>query len=352
MSKRLVLLCDGTWNRPENMDGGKRKPTNIMKLVRAIKPLTTDGRVQVTFYDEGVGNNPGLDRLLGGSFGTGLSKNIVQAYRFLLYNFAPGDDVFFFGFSRGAYTVRSLAGLIQHIGLLPKEHDFYVPEAYALYRQRPPKEQDQTTWQQHVDQFRLDHRAQPIDIQFVGVWDTVGALGVPFGLFNIFKNRRHQFHDARLGHCIRHAYHALAIDEQRQTFQPTLWEDVAAHQTLEQRWFIGVHTNVGGGYGKDGLANIPLHWLKAKAVALGLEVDEAFLSHYKPWFGDQLRNSMTWYYKLLGQRVRKIGAGRGSNETIDESVFKRMKHLKGVYQPANVLAAPPHLQLSSMPEKD
>lgn len=310
-----------------------------MKLVRAIKPLATDGTVQVTYYDEGVGNNPGLDRLLGGSFGIGLSKNIVQAYRFLLYNFVPGDDIFFFGFSRGAYTVRSLAGFIQHVGLLPKEHDFYVPEAYELYRQRPPKKQNQVTWQQQVDQFRSDHLARPINIHFVGVWDTVGALGVPVGVFNVFNRRHHKFHDTRLGSCIQHAYHALAIDEQRKTFRPTLWEDVAAHQVLEQRWFAGVHTNIGGGYEKDGLANIPLHWLKAKAVDLGLDVDEAFLRYYKPWFGDVLRNSMTWYYKLLGRRTRDIGAGHGSNEVIDESVFRRMKHLQAAYQPVNVIAA-------------
>ena len=269
----------------------------------------------------------------------GLSKNIVQAYRFLLYNLESGDDVFLFGFSRGAYTVRSLAGLIQHVGLLPKEHDFYVPEAYELYRKRPPKEQSQNDWQQQVDQFREDHKARAINIHFIGVWDTVGALGVPLDVFNVFNHRSHQFHDARLGHCIHHAYHALAIDEKRKTFRPTLWEDVAAHQVLEQRWFIGVHTNVGGGYEKDGLANIPLHWLKDKAGALGLDVDEVFLEHYRPWFGDQLRNSMTWYYRLLGKHIREIGVGRGSNETIDESVLKRMKFPDAAYQPTNVLAA-------------
>ncbi|SDY83271.1 Uncharacterized alpha/beta hydrolase domain [Hymenobacter psychrophilus] len=131
----------------------------------------------------------------------------------------------------------------------------------------------------------------------------------------------------------------MAIDEKRKTFRPTLWEDVAAHQVLEQRWFTGVHTNVGGGYEKDGLANIPLHWLKDKAGALGLDVDEVFLEHYRAWFGDQLRNSMTWYYRLLGTHIREIGVGRGSNETIDESVLKRMKFPDAAYQPTNVLAA-------------
>jgi uncharacterized protein (DUF2235 family) len=339
MSKRLILLCDGTWNRPENMDRRKRKPTNIVKFLRAVKPLATDGTVQVTYYDEGVGNNWGLDRVLGGGFGVGLSRNIMEAYRFLLYNYTPGDAVFFFGFSRGAYTVRSLAGFIQHLGLLPKEHDFYVPEAYELYHKRPPKGEDQTRWQQEVDEFRVAHNSRHMDIFFIGVWDTVGALGVPFGLFTLFNHRHYQFHDASLCSCIQNAYQALAIDEKRKTFQPTLWEDVAAHQVLEQRWFTGVHTNVGGGYEKDGLANISLHWLKSKAVALGLEVDEAFLKHYRPWFGDQLRDSMTWYYRLLGTHVREIGVGRGSNETIDESVLNRMKFPDVAYHPANVLAA-------------
>jgi hypothetical protein len=139
-----------------------------------------------------------------------------------------------------------------------------------------------------------DHKAQPMNIFFIGVWDTVGTLGVPFGLFTFCHHRHYQFHDARLCYCLLHAYQALAIDEKSKTFQPTLWEDVAAHQVLEQRWFTGGHTNVGGGYEKDRQANISLHWLKNKAVALGLDVDETFLKHYWPWFGDQLRDAITW----------------------------------------------------------
>lgn len=346
MSKRLIVLCDGTWNRAENMDNSKRKPTNVMKMVRSIKPLTADNTVQVTYYDEGVGNHWGLDRFLGGGLGLGLSKNVVEAYRFLLYNYEPGDAIFLFGFSRGAYTVRSLAGLIQHIGLLPKQEDFYVPEAYGLYRQRPTKGDPQEAWQHQIAAFRTRHHAQAIPIHFVGVWDTVGALGLPLNLFNLFNRRRYMFHDSSLSPCIQHAYQALAVDEQRKTFRPTLWEHVTTSQVLEQRWFAGVHTNVGGGYEKDGLANIPLHWLKEKATALGLEVNEAFLAYYKPWYGDQLRNSMTWLYRLLGTHVREIGVGQGSNETIDESVLQRIRALPG-YKPVNVAAALERLTVSA-----
>ena len=338
MPKRLIILCDGTWNRAENIDHRKRKPTNVMKMVRAIKPLTTDNTVQVTYYDEGVGNHWGLDRFLGGGLGLGLSKNVIEDYRFLLYNYEPGDALFLFGFSRGAYTVRSLAGLIQYIGLLPKKEDFYVPEAYALYRQRPAQGQPQETWQQHIGAFRTTHYARAIPVHFVGVWDTVGALGVPLSLFSVFNRRHYLFHDSSLGSCIQHAFQALAVDEQRKTFRPTLWENVSASQVLEQRWFAGVHTNVGGGYDKDGLANIPLHWLKSKAIECGLEVDETFLAYYKPWLEDELRISMTWFYRLLGKYVREIGAGNGSNETLDPSVLQRMKQLPA-YQPVNVLAA-------------
>jgi uncharacterized protein (DUF2235 family) len=339
MSKRLIVLCDGTWNRAENLDRRKRKPTNVVKMVRAIRPVAPDGTVQVTYYDVGVGNNPGLDRWLGGGLGAGLDRNIHEAYRFLLYNYAPGDTIFFFGFSRGAYTVRSLAGFIQHLGLLPKTHDFFVPEAYALYRQRPPAEADQTAWQQQVDAFRANNEACTIAIDFVGVWDTVGALGVPLGMFTLLNRRRYQFHDARLSPIIRHAYHALAIDEQRRTFQPTLWENSSPDQVLEQRWFAGVHTNVGGGYEHDGLANCSLHWMKDKAVALGLSVDEKFLHYYKPWFGDELRNSMTWLYRLLGRYVRPIGAGVGSHEVVDESVGRRQLYPPAAYHPTNVPAS-------------
>ncbi len=336
MSKRLIVLCDGTWNKAENMDRGKRKPTNVMKMVRAILPVTPDGTVQVTYYDEGVGNNPGLDRWLGGGVGAGLDRNIREAYRFLLYNYAAGDAIFFFGFSRGAYAVRSLAGLIQHLGLLPKTHDFFVPEAYAIYRQRPPAEDDQTAWQRQVDAFRATHQVQAIGIDFVGVWDTVGALGLPLNEFTLFNRRRYQFHDARLSPIISHAYHALAIDEKRRTFQPSLWENPGADQVLEQRWFAGVHTNVGGGYERDGLANCSLHWMKDKAVALGLGVDEKFLSYYKPWFGDELRDSMTWFYRLLGQQLRQVGLGHHTHEIVDESVRRRQQHAAAAYHPANV----------------
>ncbi|GAA4509228.1 DUF2235 domain-containing protein [Hymenobacter ginsengisoli] len=336
MSKRLIVLCDGTWNKAENLDRRKRKPTNVMKMVRAIQPVTLDGTVQVTYYDEGVGNNPGLDRWLGGGVGAGLDRNIREAYRFLLYNYTAGDAVFFFGFSRGAYTVRSLAGFIQHLGLLPKTRDFFVPEAYALYRQRPPAEEDQTAWQQQVAAFRATHQVQTIAVDFVGVWDTVGALGLPLSWFTLFNRRRYQFHDARLSPIIRHAYHALAIDEQRRPFQPSLWENPGPEQVLEQRWFAGVHTNVGGGYEHDGLANCTLHWMKNKAVAQGLGVDEEFLRFYKPWFGDELRNSMTWFYRLLGRYLRPIGAGQHSYEVVDESVERRRRHTPVAYRPANV----------------
>ncbi|GAB2452184.1 hypothetical protein GCM10011375_39150 [Hymenobacter qilianensis] len=338
MPKRLVILCDGTWNRAENMDRRKRKPTNIMKLVRAIKPLAEDGTVQVTYYDKGVGNHWGVDRFLGGGLGLGLSDNVIEAYRFLVYNYEPGDAIFLFGFSRGAYTVRSLAGLIQHLGLLPKQEDFFVPEAYALYRQRPENGKRQEEWQREAADFKMRHTTRLINIHFIGVWDTVGALGVPLSLFSVFNRRHYRFHDHSLCPCIQHAYQALAVDEHRKTFRPTLWENVVAGQILEQRWFSGVHTNVGGGYEKDGLANITLHWLKSKAGDLGLEIDEAFLKYYKPWFGDELRTSMTWYYRLLGKHVRPIGLGAGSNEMIDDSVLKRMQHLSG-YKPVNVLEA-------------
>lgn len=336
MSKRLIVLCDGTWNQAENLDRRKRKPTNVIKMVRAIQPVASDGTVQVIYYDEGVGNNPGLDRWLGGGIGAGLDRNIREAYRFLLHNYTPGDAIFFFGFSRGAYTVRSLAGLIQHLGLLPKTHDFFVPEAYALYRQRPPTGDDQTAWQQQVATFRTAHESRTAFLDFVGVWDTVGALGLPLNWFTLFNRRCYRFHDTSLCPIIRHAYHALAIDEQRRTFQPTLWENPAPNQVLEQRWFAGVHTNVGGGYEHDGLANCSLHWLKDKATALGLAVDENFLRYYKPWFGDELRDSMTWFYRLLGKYTRPIGAGSNSQEVVDESVRRRIQHAPAAYHPINV----------------
>ena len=325
--KRITICTDGTWNRPDQEDRGKHKPTNVVKSARGILPRASDGKSQIAYYHDGVGASWGIDKIAGGGFGVGLSANIVDAYQFLVLNYEPDDHIYLFGFSRGAYTARSLAGLINKLGLLPKDHAFYTPEAYTLYREQASEAQ--------LEQFKSDHKTRDVPIKFIGVWDTVGALGIPIGLFKQF-NSRYEFHEVVLTRNVEHAYQALAIDERRRPFSPSLWQrPEGSAQTLEQVWFAGVHSNVGGGYQKDGLANISLHWIKDKAHDLGLEFDETFLAHYRPWYKHELRDSMTLMYRILIPISRPIGMTERANESVHPSAIKRFEEVAD-YKPSNL----------------
>lgn len=316
MPRRLVVLLDGTWNHPDQQDRGKTKPSNVTKLARAVKPIAADGRSQLTYYDDGVGTSWGLDKLVGGGFGVGLARNVCEAYRFLVYNYVPGDEIYVFGFSRGAYTARSLAGFVDRIGVLAKKDAFYLQRAFKLYERRAERAE--------FADFLADKTSMRVRIDFIGVWDTVGSIGLPTRLFHTLTCHRWNYHDVSLVASIRHAAHALAIDERRKPFRPTLWTDpIRPDQTLEQRWFAGVHSNIGGGYQKDGLANCALHWLSGRARAAGLDLDLDFLKPYKPFWGHELRESYRGFYRLLGPAPRVIGACANHSETIDDSVYLR-----------------------------
>jgi len=240
------VCADGTWNVPDRRDREKkrrhrsspewiRKPSNVTKTARAILPVAADGTPQVVFYDSGIGTGWGvLDPIIGGAFGHGIAKNILDGYRFLVHNYSDGDEVYLFGFSRGAFTVRSLAGLIGRCGLLPKDHAYWIPEAYEHYR-LPDSDESRTK----VAGFRSLNHVRDTPIKFVGVWDTVGSLGIPIegGPVGRRLRRRYAFHDVQLGSHIQNAYHALAIDERRKPFQPTLWEaQSTSAQNVEQVW--------------------------------------------------------------------------------------------------------------------
>lgn len=286
MARRLIVCCDGTWNEPDQRRGGVAVPTNVAKL--ALGVLTGDGSDQVIYYEPGVGTAPD-ERVLGGAFGLGLSRNICNAYRFLAATFRSGDQLFLFGFSRGAYTARSLAGLIRNCGILRPEHIDQVDEAFALYRDRTSQSHPRGLASQI---FRDMYAYDDDEIHFIGVWDTVGALGIPTDLpgWDWLSERLHGwetlwgFHDTQLSSHVRNAYHALAVDETREPFQPTLWtqDDAADGQTLEQVWFAGVHTEVGGGAADASLSDIALLWMVEKAQACGLQVKPGWLAPQAP----------------------------------------------------------------------
>ena len=304
-NKKLGVFFDGTWNRADQVSrSGEPSPTNVTKLFEATLPHDGQGRPQIVHYVQGVGTRRS-ERLRGGGFGLGISDNIKEGYRFLVSNYEPGDDIYIFGFSRGAFSARSLAGMIRNVGLLKREKVYLINEAYDRYRDRAE------SWRPDGNEakaFRASHTWTDETIRFLGVFDTVGALGAPFGIllsWIVDKLFRCRFHDLQLSSIVQSAYHALAVDERRLPFRPTLMQPNKNHHpgNFEQRWFPGVHSNVGGGYPKTGLADTALEWMVGKVAQHGLEVDLQRVSHpgFKPDITQAPDNSQS-----LGCRIATV----------------------------------------------
>lgn len=317
MSRVLVICCDGTWNKPEQAGG----PTNVTKMTRAVPPRAPDGTQQLVYYDQGVGTGGRIDRFLGGTLGIGLSQNVQEAYRFLALNFEPGDRLAMFGFSRGAYTVRSLAGLVSLVGLLRKGDLDRMGEVWDYYRTRPADRRDDAL---PVD-WTVDRRP---DINLLGVWDTVGALGIPGNGLGRISRRKHEFHDVTLGRKVKRAFHALAVDERRATFEPAIWDtrNVAPDQEVDQVWFAGAHSNVGGGYPDATLSDQAFLWMVDKARPL-LAFDEDYLGRRARRLRDDEAagvaiDSSNGWWRLVGRTVREIG--KDPSERLHPSVPFRM----------------------------
>jgi len=397
--RRLVLCVDGTWNsaysRKKRDDGTEvLKPSNVLKLARSVVPYdAASERPQIVYYDIGVGSLarfPGLsnrllglaDNGLGGGWGAGFEGNIEDALAFLAVNHLPGDEVFVFGFSRGAATAQAVTRFLDWTGGLPVKADiYYLPELFREY----VVSHGATTCTDAVDGINARRASgsiprpplrafEPVDVQLLGVWDTVMALGGRFrarGERTTTASRSFHVGD-RPPACVRHARQALAIDELRYDFRPELWREPAApNQTLEQRWFAGVHSNVGGGYVDDGLANLAFQWMLGEANACGLVTDKSFTKHYNGYAQDRLYRSESRLYRTLDAVRRRTGRGKrklvdtppAGNFTLDPSVIRRIKSdptaphpkqpgqlqfpdLRARYEPDNVarfLAAQPSL---------
>ena len=334
MGRHLVVCTDGTWNTPDRRDHGLVVPSNVVKVARAIAGCDDGGVEQFVYYDTGVGTGGWWDGIKGGALGCGLSENVKQAYEALGKTFEPGDKIFLFGFSRGAYTARSLAGLIGLCGI-PKGRESNVTAiaegAFRIYRSRSRARRKAERAEQHIEKYsHVDNNGRPLkNIHFIGVWDTVGALGIPFGIFRLYNRRRFRFHDTALGDHIERAYQALAIDERRRRFKPALWQDDRASGTrvVEQLWFPGVHTNIGGGYIDHGLSDRAFLWvcLKARDAGLGFKADYMNL-RVTPDYHGELRNSRVGIYRLLCVRTRAIGESDAAGEAIHYSAEERFNH--------------------------
>jgi uncharacterized protein (DUF2235 family) len=257
--KRLVICFDGTWRNADSDDA----ETNVALMARAVHAnVDTNGVPQLVLYLRGVGSTGMLaQRLVEGAVGLGVDDNIRSGYMFLAQNYVPGDEIFFFGFSRGAFTARSLSGLIASCELLKRQRLGDVSAAWSYYR-TVKKRSPEDFVRRHNTDTHLD-----ATIKFLGVWDTVGALGIPTDMLNALTAREYAFHDTSPSRVVLNGFQALAVDEFRDEFVPTLWTgDPPTQSRIEQVWFAGAHSDVGGGYVDRGLADIPLRWMADQAI--------------------------------------------------------------------------------------
>jgi uncharacterized protein (DUF2235 family) len=296
-NKNIAIFCDGTWQQLD-----QPVPTNVNRLARCVLADDLAGVAQVVRYDDGVGVGTGIlneaTQFIGGAFGEGLENKMMQAYEFVCLNYAPGDQLFIFGFSRGAYTARCLAGLLHIAGILTREHADKVTAVTAIYqdparRTQGPAKATADAYAAHFRETYCHPYAQTF-IRYVGVWDTVGELGIPTTLpLATQVNDKFRFLDTSLSSFTRAARHAVAIDERRDTYKPTLWDNIDqlntdagvaalpyADRPYQQRWFPGHHSGVGGGQADSGLCLSALAWIAEGASKCGLNLDPAQLAAY------------------------------------------------------------------------
>jgi uncharacterized protein (DUF2235 family) len=351
--KRIVVCCDGTWNDPS-----KPKQTNVSKLKDAVIPRDPEdggGLEQRVHYVDGVGTSGSFwERLKGGTIGFGLGENVQKAYEHIAADYEPGDEIYLFGFSRGAYTARSTLGMVRKCGILKHLSETAVRRAWEHYRSDIHPDDDVAKEWRSNNSLLISAPDTYIPVaKFIGVWDTVGSLGVPIEPLR----GQYDFHDVTLTSLVDHAYHALAIDEQRKDYEPTLWarsKTPRKEQAFEQRWFSGAHSDVGGGAGREGTdaqSDYCLDWLLTKAEKAGLDVDRARVQwNYAPEGKyPRLHLNPGWLFWLIsffrepalraigkGVPEGKEGYGRPSNETVDDQALRRMHEDPG-YNPKNLM---------------
>src|SRR5581483_1211096 len=356
MAKNIVICSDGTGNYDI-----KGRGTNVFKLFEAVDlnghrthPTKTP---QVAIYDDGVGTQSLKPvKLISGAFGWGLSRNVKQLYTELVRVYEPEDHIYLFGFSRGAFTVRTLAGLITDCGILDQskfENEAVlrkaVRKAYEAHRKHY-----QTFWQKLLTRGKIndpggDFRAQnagrihPYDettIDFIGVWDTVDAVGLPVDEATDFINSfiyRFKFPDRHLHPKVKKACHALSVDDERRSFRPVLWKERPedrAQSRIEQVWFPGVHSNVGGGYPKQGISLVTLDWMMVRAERAGLRFIPAVrgLLRRLQNVNDKLydsRSGLGAYYRYQPRDIGRLCAECETTPKLHYSLIERIVQLIG-----------------------
>ena len=371
--RRIILLLDGTWDQDEI--GGNR--SNILRLQDLIAesldpveaaclpttmpkpesrvdvgPRTFAGCEYFVFYQRGVGTGP-FDQIRGGGFGVGLDANIRRAYRYLSFHYEPGDEIFIFGFSRGAYTARSLTGYLGAVGLLRCATCTEAREslAWSFYR-TPPNDRLPAVWKElepHV------HPREMLRVACLGLFDTVGALGVPLQGLRRLNRQKFEFHDVELSPLVDIALHALAIDEHRRPFEASLWRRNKFMRTsakVEQVWFPGVHADIGGGYFNDEqrdkadprpLDDLSLDWMIKRLhrhVSDFPVSDQIWASPPEGSDLDPEHNSLTWKYKFWRTAIRSIDNRKLSPALVGnrEVVVGHDPHTKAVKESIHIRA--------------
>jgi uncharacterized protein (DUF2235 family) len=381
MSKNIIICSDGTGNTAI-----KGRGTNVFKLFEAVdlNGHRTDPTLdpQIAFYDDGVGTEDLKPlRILGGAFGLGLARNVRKLYRELARVYDFGDRIFLFGFSRGAFTVRTLAGLIIKCGILEglnvsrfktaKALEDAVDETYEAYRAGYDSYLTRfigraLRWPDRDKAIAALHTKYPFHpsalIAFIGVWDTVDAVGMPFALAKFLNTWLYQFKfpTQDLSKSVERACHALSIDDERTTFTPTLWQEAAGgEKRIEQVWFAGAHSNVGGGYPKQGMSLVTLDWMLRRAMDLAklrvqrLDLD-LFQGHssvddklYDPRAGAGI------FYRWAPRNIAKLCADSNTLPKLHLSAVERIAHGTDDYAPGNLpLGAKVVITLTGDPKAD
>lgn len=322
MGKNIVVFSDGTGQK-----GGVNNNTNVYKIFNMIEDRTPD---QIAYYDAGLGT--GIEGIAGMVGGRGFSRNMLDCYRFIFDNFQSDDHIYLFGFSRGAATVRSLSGFIHLFGILPISRADIIEEAFDIYR-ISNKERRESKAKEFIDK----HHTMWCKIKFLGVFDTVAALGLTNKWISAFLDKifPHKFHSFELSDSVEYARHALSIDDERKTFHPTLWNKLSNDQPsdrMKQVWFCGVHTDVGGGYKEDELSNISLRWMINEAQSKGLIIYkkspafQLFLSSEKNVDGIMHNEQQGFVGKLYRREKRSWTENIHGKLCIHESVLKRKRN--------------------------
>ncbi|WP_425050003.1 DUF2235 domain-containing protein [Psychromarinibacter sp. S121] len=311
-----VIILDGTLS---TLDEGRE--TNAGRLYKLLQEVAqsangTPGRRLSVRYESGI-QWTGWRDSRNVIEGRGINRQIRRVYGFLASRYRPGDRIWLFGYSRGAYAVRSLAGLIDRVGLLKPEHatERNIRLAYRYYERNGDSP--------GAGIFR-ERRCHPlVEVELVGVWDTVKALGLRLPVVWQWTERPHLFHNHELGPHIRHGYHALAMDETREAFWPVMWKTRPGHTgTVEQVWFRGSHGDIGGqlsGFeAARPLANIPLVWMLEKSEALGLPFPDGWRDRFPCDALAPSVGTMRGWGKVFLLRKRRI-VGADASETVHPS---------------------------------